>query len=252
VRGQQNGMGGGQGGQSGGQYNYRSCKAPTSFPSVISNATIAQIQALWTANVNTTNCTSVLQQEQTIMQAAIEQFVVNLVSSAFRYKKSCMNLPYTILGSVQRWTPGGDTGVQNVPRSAWVKTDAANKTANATSVDTHTLAASVFTHALRDTFCTPSPQVPTFDSVAQSHGILYRRLTLSFILGSNESIGSSTGHLHPNESCVRCNANGRELIRCCSASRSDRTAELRPNRVEDHDERRRKWTWNGWKFPNER
>jgi serine/threonine protein kinase len=40
----------------------------------------------------------------------------------------------------------GYRGVQNVPRSAWVKTDAASKTANATSV---------FNHALRGTFCTP-------------------------------------------------------------------------------------------------
>ena len=31
---------------------------------------------------------------------------------------------------------GGVQGVQNVPRSAWVKTDAANKTANATCVET--------------------------------------------------------------------------------------------------------------------
>jgi hypothetical protein len=44
--------------------------------------------------------------------------------------------------------------IQNVPRSAWVKTDAASKTANATYVETHTLTASVFTHALRGTFCT--------------------------------------------------------------------------------------------------
>jgi hypothetical protein len=40
--------------------------------------------------------------------------------------------------------------VQNVPRSAWVKTDAAGKTANATSVETP-----VFTRALRGTFCIP-------------------------------------------------------------------------------------------------
>jgi hypothetical protein len=37
---------------------------------------------------------------------------------------------------IQRWAPGGIQGVQNVPRSAWVETDAASKTANATSVET--------------------------------------------------------------------------------------------------------------------
>ena len=44
--------------------------------------------------------------------------------------------------------------------SAWVKTDAANETANATSGETRLLAASVFTHALRGKFfslCTPPP-----------------------------------------------------------------------------------------------
>jgi hypothetical protein len=35
------------------------------------------------------------------------------------------------------------------------KTDAASKTANATSVEIRLVAASVFTHALRGTFCTP-------------------------------------------------------------------------------------------------
>jgi hypothetical protein len=49
----------------------------------------------------------------------------------------------------------GDTGVQNVPRSAWVKTDTASKMANATSVETRLLVASGFTHELRGTFCTP-------------------------------------------------------------------------------------------------
>jgi hypothetical protein len=45
---------------------------------------------------------------------------------------------------VDTWGGGGDVqGVQNVPCSAWVKTDTASKTANATSVETHTLAASV-------------------------------------------------------------------------------------------------------------
>ena len=54
---------------------------------------------------------------------------------------------------------GGHLGVQevhNVPRSAWVKTDAASKMA----VETHTLAESVFTHALRGTFCTPCTPSP--------------------------------------------------------------------------------------------
>ena len=55
-------------------------------------------------------------------------------------------------GVHQRWGTWGVQGVQNVLRSAWVKTDAATKTANATSVQTHTLAASVFTHALQGTF----------------------------------------------------------------------------------------------------
>jgi hypothetical protein len=49
----------------------------------------------------------------------------------------------------------GVQGVQNVSRSAWVITDASSKTANATSVETHTLAASVFTHAVRVTFIPP-------------------------------------------------------------------------------------------------
>ena len=56
--------------------------------------------------------------------------------------------------------------VQNIPRSAWVKTDAASKTANATSVETHTLAASVFTYALRGTFYTPvPPRCPPLTSI---------------------------------------------------------------------------------------
>ena len=38
----------------------------------------------------------------------------------------------------------GVQGVQNVPLSAWVKIDAASKTTNVTSVETHTLVASVF------------------------------------------------------------------------------------------------------------
>ena len=57
-------------------------------------------------------------------------------------------------------TWGRVQGVQNVPRIAFVKTDAASKTANATSVETHTLAALIFTHALRGTLftpCTPPP-----------------------------------------------------------------------------------------------
>ena len=41
----------------------------------------------------------------------------------------------------------GSQGVQDVPRSAWVKTETARKMANPSSVGIHTLAASVFTHA---------------------------------------------------------------------------------------------------------
>ena len=66
-----------------------------------------------------------------------------------------------VLPEVGTWGEGIHE-VQNVLRSAWVKTDAASKTANATSVKTRLLAASVFTHALRGTLCTPcTPQVPT-------------------------------------------------------------------------------------------
>jgi hypothetical protein len=63
------------------------------------------------------------------------------------------------------------------------KNNAARKTANATSVETHTLAASVFTHMLRGTFCTPCtikncavrPGAPRF-SVAIYKSIIEPRL----------------------------------------------------------------------------
>ena len=43
----------------------------------------------------------------------------------------------------------------------WAKTDAASNTANATSVETYTLTASLFTHVLRGTFCAPcTPRCP--------------------------------------------------------------------------------------------
>jgi hypothetical protein len=45
----------------------------------------------------------------------------------------------------QRWAPEEVQGVQNLPCSAWVKTDAASKTANATSFETRLLATLVFT-----------------------------------------------------------------------------------------------------------
>jgi hypothetical protein len=62
---------------------------------------------------------------------------------------------------------GGHLGVQevqNVPRSAWVKTDAASKTANATLVETHTLAVSVFTHEVHS-----PPPVPLQVPISVSH-----------------------------------------------------------------------------------
>ena len=62
--------------------------------------------------------------------------------------------------AIQRWAPGGVQGVQNVPRSAWVNTDAASKTTTTTSIETHTLAASVFTHTLRGIFCIPCTPPP--------------------------------------------------------------------------------------------
>ena len=61
------------------------------------------------------------------------------------------------------WTPsffmvhrgghlGGGTGVQNVPRSAWVKTDAASRHVSTDVTFAVLLAASVLTHALRGTY----------------------------------------------------------------------------------------------------
>ena len=50
-------------------------------------------------------------------------------------------------------------GVQNVPRSAWVKTDAASRRVSTDVAFAVLLAASVFTHVQRGTFCIP--QVPT-------------------------------------------------------------------------------------------
>jgi hypothetical protein len=57
----------------------------------------------------------------------------------------------------QRWAPEGIQGIQNIPRSAWVKTDIGSKTANTTFVETRLRAASVFTRALRGTFYTLCP-----------------------------------------------------------------------------------------------
>ena len=55
------------------------------------------------------------------------------------------------VGFHPRAARGTVQGVRNVPRSAWVKTDAASRRV---STDAVLLAASVFTHALRGTFCT--------------------------------------------------------------------------------------------------
>jgi hypothetical protein len=49
----------------------------------------------------------------------------------------------------------GIKGVQNVPRSGWVKTDAASVSVSTDVAFDVSLAASVFTHALRGTFCIP-------------------------------------------------------------------------------------------------
>ena len=52
----------------------------------------------------------------------------------------------------QRWAPGGGRGTGGTECTSWVKTD----------VFAVLLAVSVFTYALRGTFCTPcTPQVPT-------------------------------------------------------------------------------------------
>jgi hypothetical protein len=68
----------------------------------------------------------------------------------------------------QKWALGEVQGEQNVPHSAWVKTDAASKTANATSGETRLLATSVFTYALRDIFCTScTPQVSTYALITE-------------------------------------------------------------------------------------
>ena len=61
------------------------------------------------------------------------------------------NLSTSLQPEVGTW---GVHGVQNVPRSAWVKTDAASVCVSTVVAFAVLLAASVFTHALRGTFCT--------------------------------------------------------------------------------------------------
>jgi hypothetical protein len=58
------------------------------------------------------------------------------------------------IGRPSRW-PSGGTRVQNVPRSAWVKTHATSVCVSTDAAFAVLLAASVFTHVLRGTFCTP-------------------------------------------------------------------------------------------------
>jgi hypothetical protein len=60
------------------------------------------------------------------------------------------NIPIT-----HRWAPAGVQGVQNVPRRAWVNTDAVSVCVSTDVAFAVSLATSVFTHALRGTFCTP-------------------------------------------------------------------------------------------------
>jgi len=48
---------------------------------MITNATILTIQQLWNGYVNGTNCTGIIQQEKTTIQAAIEQIIVNLAQT---------------------------------------------------------------------------------------------------------------------------------------------------------------------------
>ena len=76
------------------------------------------------------------------------------------------NRPYA---DRQRWAPGRIQRIQNVPRSAWVKTDAASMCVS-TNTFAVLLATSIFTHALRSTFCTPPPpQVPTSEQIMLCH-----------------------------------------------------------------------------------
>jgi hypothetical protein len=64
-----------------------------------------------------------------------------------------------LVAEVGTW--GRVQGVQNVPRSAWVKTDAASRRVSTDIAFAVLPAASVFTYALPGTFCTPcTPQVP--------------------------------------------------------------------------------------------
>jgi hypothetical protein len=64
---------------------------------------------------------------------------------------------------------------QNVPRSAWVKTDAASVWVSTDVAFAVLLAASVFTHALRGTFCTPCtpPQLPDLNWVKGVHFAIF-------------------------------------------------------------------------------
>jgi hypothetical protein len=54
-------------------------------------------------------------------------------------KKFCYSIYADVIFAWSLAEVGTWGGVQGVPRSAWVKTDAAGKTANATSVFTHAL-----------------------------------------------------------------------------------------------------------------
>ena len=84
-----------------------------------------------------------------------------LFAAAASPKKSCWCV-HVSWPEVGTW---GVQGLQNVPRSAWVKTYAASKTANATSV---------FTHALRGTFCTPcTPPPPKCPLLMTTCGFLF-------------------------------------------------------------------------------
>jgi hypothetical protein len=72
------------------------------------------------------------------------------------------NKKATSLKALPHRTRGGHLGVQriqDVPRSVWVKTDGASVCVFSTDVAFAVLlAASVFTHALRSTFCIPCTQ----------------------------------------------------------------------------------------------
>ena len=65
-------------------------------------------------------------------------------------------------GDLQMWAPGGGglQGVQNISRSAWVKTDAASRRVSIDVAFAVLLAASVSTHVLRGTLCIPLPPPP--------------------------------------------------------------------------------------------